>query len=96
MFLGLLILYLCLHTGLRKLTAAGLAAFCGGALSNLLDRVAHGTVVDFLNLAGGGFHSYIFNLADVAIGAGLAIAGLGVFFHVMRFVGVNPGPGARG
>jgi len=45
-------------------------AFAGG-VGNLLDRLAHGVVVDFLNLGIGGLRTGIFNVADVAILAGV-------------------------
>lgn len=45
----------------------------GGALGNALDRVLHGSVVDFLNMSCCGFDNpYAFNLADVFIFAGAA------------------------
>ena len=45
-------------------------AVAGGA-SNLLDRITHGTVVDFVSVGFGGLRSGIFNIADVAILAGI-------------------------
>ena len=69
--LGLSILFLTLANGLRFLTVLGLSLFCGGSLSNLFDRMAFGGVVDFINFALVGLRPYIFNLADVAIGAGI-------------------------
>jgi lipoprotein signal peptidase len=49
---------------------AGLALALGGAGSNLLDRLRHGAVVDYLALPSG----FTFNLADAGIFAGSAIA----------------------
>ena len=69
--LGLSILFLTLANGLRFLTVLGLSLFCGGSLSNLFDRMVFGGVVDFINFALVGLRPYIFNLADVAIGAGI-------------------------
>ena len=40
--------------------------FAGGA-SNLVDRVAHGTVIDFLNVGVGTLRTGIFNVADMAV-----------------------------
>ncbi len=51
---------------------AGLALLFGGGLGNLLDRVLHGAVLDFIGLYAGP----TFNLADVAILAGVACFGL--------------------
>lgn len=48
----------------------GLTLFAAGTVSNLIDRVAFGLVVDFLNVGIGAFRTGIFNVADVAILAG--------------------------
>lgn len=43
----------------------------GGALGNVVDRVAYGAVADFLNMSCCGFENpYSFNVADIAIFAG--------------------------
>jgi signal peptidase II len=47
-------------------------ALSGGA-SNLIDRVTRGAVVDFLNIGVGQLRTGIFNVADVAIFAGIAM-----------------------
>lgn len=50
----------------------------GGALGNVVDRVAYGAVADFLNMSCCGFENpYAFNVADIAIFAGAA--GLALF-----------------
>ena len=54
-------------------TVAGLAVIIGGALSNALDRLAYGAVADFFHFHVGDFSWYVFNLADVAIVAGVAV-----------------------
>jgi len=46
--------------------------FAGGA-SNWVDRVARGSVVDFMNVGVGSLRTGIFNVADVAIMVGLAV-----------------------
>jgi signal peptidase II len=64
-----------LHAGSQGLLACGLALIVGGALGNLIDRVLHGRVVDFI-LAHWDAHLFpAFNIADSAItvGAGLVI-----------------------
>jgi signal peptidase II len=53
--------------------AAGLILFVAGGLSNLIDRVAMGSVIDFMNVGVGPFRTGIFNVADVAIMAGVAL-----------------------
>jgi signal peptidase II len=51
----------------------GATLFLAGGASNWLDRVVHGKVVDFLNVGIGPVRTGIFNVADVAILAGLAL-----------------------
>jgi signal peptidase II len=54
----------------------GLSAIVAGALANLVDRIARGSVTDFLGLHFGDWYPFVFNLADVwiSIGAGLLLA----------------------
>jgi signal peptidase II len=56
-----------------KLTALGLGLIIGGALGNACDRLAYGYVADFYHFHVGRFSWYVFNLADVAICAGVAL-----------------------
>jgi len=51
----------------------GYALIVGGALGNLIDRVAHGHVIDFLLLHFGSRTLFVFNLADAALTVGPAI-----------------------
>jgi signal peptidase II len=51
----------------------GYALIIGGALGNLVDRVIHGHVVDFLLLHIGDRTLFVFNLADTALTLGPAI-----------------------
>ena len=57
----------------RRITTIGLGLIVGGALGNAWDRFAYGAVADFFHFHVGGFHWYIFNLADVAIVAGVCL-----------------------
>lgn len=50
-----------------------LALFIAGGVSNWLDRLLRGSVVDFLNLGIGPLRTGIFNVADVAITAGVVL-----------------------
>lgn len=54
---------------------AGLALILGGAAGNLIDRLLHGSVIDFLDFYVGSYHWPAFNVADscIVIGAGLVI-----------------------
>src|SRR5262245_11931400 len=60
-----------------RLPLLGLGLVLAGGLSNLVDRVARGSVVDFLNVGLGPVRTGIFNLADVAILVGVALFALG-------------------
>lgn len=67
------VLWLWLCRTPRPLTAAALGLVIGGALANALDRALHGAVADFFHLHWGNWSWYVFNLADVAIVAGVAL-----------------------
>jgi signal peptidase II len=61
----------------RTLTATvALGLIIGGAIGNAIDRFAYGAVVDFalfhVQIGANTFNWYVFNLADVAIVAGVA------------------------
>jgi signal peptidase II len=45
----------------------------GGALGNLVDRLQHGYVVDYVLLHYGGYYFPAFNVADMALSAGAAL-----------------------
>jgi signal peptidase II len=53
--------------------AIGVALFVAGGLSNWIDRLVRGSVVDFMNVGVGGLRTGIFNVADIAIMAGALI-----------------------
>jgi signal peptidase II len=53
--------------------ALGLALFAAGGVSNWVDRVISGSVVDFMNVGVGWLRTGIFNFADVAIMLGAVL-----------------------
>jgi signal peptidase II len=53
--------------------AAAWALVLGGAVGNLLDRVAYGYVIDFLDVFYGDWHWPAFNVADSAITVGIGM-----------------------
>jgi signal peptidase II len=53
------------------LSALSLGLIMGGGLGNALDRLIYGAVADFFSLHWGGFNWYVFNVADIAIVAGI-------------------------
>jgi signal peptidase II len=60
----------------NRLATVALGLIIGGAIGNAIDRVAYGAVVDFalfhVQIGGNTFNWYVFNVADVAIVAGVA------------------------
>ena len=56
--------------GGRVVYYAALALILGGALGNVIDRLAYGHVIDFLDFHAGGWHWPAFNVADSAITLG--------------------------
>tara|TARA_A100001037_G_C14884855_1_gene515627 strand:- start:211 stop:678 length:468 start_codon:yes stop_codon:yes gene_type:complete len=57
----------------RGFVILALALVIGGALSNVVDRVAYGAVVDFIDIHAFGWHWPAFNIADTAIVVGTAM-----------------------
>ena len=67
---ALVICYLLKRHGAQKLFCTALALILGGALGNVIDRLAHGHVIDFLDFHVASWHWPAFNLADSAITIG--------------------------
>jgi len=57
----------------RRLLLAGLALIIGGAAGNMLDRIAHGAVTDFIEFHLGTWSFAIFNFADSGISLGVGL-----------------------
>lgn len=53
------------------LAAVAIGLIIGGAAGNAIDRIVYGAVADFFAFHAFGFEWYIFNIADVAIVAGV-------------------------
>jgi len=70
------LLWIWLARATTALSAVSLGLIIGGAIGNAIDRLAYGAVADFVLLhvttATWSFHWYVFNLADIAIVAGVA------------------------
>ena len=58
-----------------KLGRTALALVIGGGIGNMIDRVAYGFVVDFIDFCAFDFWKWVFNIADsaVCVGAGMFI-----------------------
>jgi signal peptidase II len=71
-FLATLALWIWLARGATgRLLAVSLGLIMGGAIGNAIDRLVLGGVADFFSLHAFGFYWYVFNIADVAIVAGV-------------------------
>ena len=57
----------------QGLLAAGLSLILGGALGNVIDRVLHGHVIDFIRVHWAQHYFPAFNVADSAITIGAAL-----------------------
>lgn len=57
----------------ERLARFGLALILGGAFGNLLDRIMHGHVVDFVDVYWNDVHFWAFNVADAAISVGAVL-----------------------
>ena len=55
----------------NRLLAVSLGLIIGGAVGNAIDRLVLGGVADFYSMHAFGFYWYVFNIADVAIVAGV-------------------------
>jgi signal peptidase II len=55
----------------EALLAAALSLILGGAIGNLIDRVAYGYVIDFIDVYYENSHFPYFNIADAAINLGV-------------------------
>ena len=67
------ILYLLWRHGSQRLFALGLALILGGAVGNVIDRLLHGHVVDFVLLHWRDLYWPAFNVADSAITVGAVL-----------------------
>lgn len=71
------------HAG-QKLFSFSLACILGGAIGNVVDRLLHGYVVDFLQFHWHGWYFPAFNVADSAITVGAACLILDELLRVRR------------
>ncbi len=71
--IALLCWLLAANRGGSRRSQAGLALILGGAVGNLIDRLAYGSVADFLEVGVGSFHWPAFNVADSAITIGAVL-----------------------
>jgi signal peptidase II len=91
---GLMLALLLLLAVRRRWSGAlliGACLFLAGGISNLADRVARGSVVDFMNVGIGPLRTGIFNVADMAIMAGAIIVVISTMLAGRRAEAPAPG-----
>ena len=71
------------HPG-QKLFSFALASILGGAVGNVIDRMVHGYVVDFLDFYWASSHFPAFNIADAGISVGATLLILDELLRVRR------------
>ncbi len=90
--LAVLLLWLWLARSKDRLTALSLGLIIGGAVGNAIDRLAYGWVADFVffhvSTPNWRFNWYVFNLADVAIVAGV----VGLLYESLAGGGAQKAP----
>lgn len=70
--------------GTQKMFSLALSLILGGALGNVIDRLLHGYVVDFIQVHYGGWYFPSFNVADSAITVGAVLLILDELLRVKR------------
>jgi signal peptidase II len=78
--IGLIAWLLVAGRNVSALNAAGLALLLGGAAGNVVDRIVHGGVTDFLEFYLGTYRYPAFNVADSAITIGAILVLADVLF----------------
>ena len=81
---ALLILWLLKSHAGQKLFSFAMACILGGAVGNVIDRIAYGHVIDFLDFHWRGTHFPAFNVADSAITLGAICLILDELLRVRR------------
>ncbi len=70
-FAAAIALIIWLARAASALAAAAIGLIIGGAVGNAIDRILYGAVADFFSFHAFGYEWYIFNIADIAIVAGV-------------------------
>jgi signal peptidase II len=83
-FAALFIVWMLRSHGGQRLFSWALALILGGAVGNVIDRLLHGHVVDFVQLHYGSAYFPSFNVADSAITVGAVLLILDELLRVRR------------
>lgn len=69
-----------------------LSLILGGAVGNLVDRIANGAVTDFIDVYFGTYHWHTFNIADSAISVGIVLMAVDIFLSPKHRAEATPEP----
>lgn len=78
---SLILIRILAHHAQQRLVCVALSLVLGGAIGNLIDRIVHGAVVDFLYFHIGRYAWPAFNIADSAITTGAVLLIISQLFH---------------
>ena len=81
---AIFIVWMLSRHGGQRLFAWALALILGGAVGNVVDRILHGHVIDFIQVHWGRAYFPAFNVADSAISVGAALLILDELLRVRR------------
>ena len=76
-----------------RLSRIGLGLVIGGGIGNMIDRLALGFVVDFIDFCAFDFWVWVFNVADAAVCVGGAIFLLDLILEIVRVSRAGPEKG---
>ena len=82
--INLLIIYIIIKT--NNIKSYYLIMVLGGSLGNLFDRLYYAAVPDFIDINYGGFHWFIFNVADIFITVGIICL---IFAELINYKNAN-------
>ena len=88
------IIWLLRTKDLPTIKALSLIAILGGGLGNLIDRIWLGAVTDFMQIKLWGWHTGVFNVADVSISIGFVVLVIYEFRSLIPGVTPDPSDGA--
>jgi len=80
----------------QPLLLTSLSLILGGAVGNLVDRIASGAVTDFIDFYVGTWHWHTFNLADSAITIGIILMAAEILLPARKRHSPEPSPSPSG
>lgn len=82
--LGVIYYYLIIDKELKKIHIVSYSMLIGGIIGNLIDRVVHGYVIDYLDFKIFNYNFPIFNIADTLIVISIIIIGISLIVGEYR------------